>query len=264
MRLPLVWVRHRGLQRSDVFVASYPRSGNTWLRFLLAEILAGHKIDFDNINRYIPELGRHRSAAALLPQHGVLIKTHEPYRTEYKKAVYLVRDLRDVALSNFNRANELGVLERVTFDDFLPSFLDGSAGRVGSWQSHVHSWRESQLAGSGHLLVVRYEDLLRAPEENLLKLLAFLGVDADEVKLREAVRNNSLARMRQKEDRSRTLPSSSSELGRFVRGDSVAGWQQLLTPKQVQLVADAAGTELSSLGYPIGLTEPELREQRLR
>lgn len=255
LRVPLVWMRHRGLHRNDVFLASYPRSGNTWLRFLLAEILTQNKVDFDNINGFIPELGLHRSAASLLPHDGVLIKTHELYRTEYRKAVYLIRDIRDVALSNYARGNELGVLEGLPFDDFLASFLDGSASRVGSWMSHVRSWRESALGQRGDLLLMKYEDLRRDPESNLLKLLAFLGAEADTTKVREAVKNNSLARMRQKEDRSRTLPSSSSESGRFVRSGSITGWQQRLTQDQVQLIADAAGTDLLSLGYPVSFAQ---------
>lgn len=255
LRAPLVWVRHRGIRQSDVFLASYPRSGNTWLRFLLAEILTENKVDFDNINRFIPELGLHRSAATLLPRDGSLIKTHEPHRAEYKRAVYLVRDIRDVALSNYARGRELGVLEGTSFDDFLPSFLDGSASRVGSWMSHVRSWRESLLAESSDLLLVKYEELRRDPEMNLMNLLSFLGVPADRSKVQKAVQNNSLARMRQKEDRSRALPLSSNENGRFVRSGAITGWKQRLTQHQIQLIEIGAGAELSSLGYPIGLEQ---------
>ncbi|HKS75489.1 MAG TPA: hypothetical protein VJQ82_19930, partial [Terriglobales bacterium] len=39
LRAPLVWLRHRGLGPRDTFVASYPRSGSTWLRFQLFELL---------------------------------------------------------------------------------------------------------------------------------------------------------------------------------------------------------------------------------
>ena len=259
LRVPLVWVRHRGLRASDVLLASHPRSGNTWLRFLLAEILTGHKIDFDNINNFIPELGRHRSAAAVLPASGRLIKTHEQYRSEYRKAVYLVRDVRDVALSNYARGKELGVLSNISFDAFLPSFLDGTASRVGTWQEHVRSWLQSPLAHSDNLLVIRFEDLRRDAEVTIQKLLDFFPAEVNPAKMQEAILNNSIARMRSKEDSSRKLPSSSSEKGRFVRTGSVAGWQQQFTERQVELVVHSAGAALSSLGYPITLPVPEAR-----
>jgi hypothetical protein len=57
-------------------LASYPRSGNTWLRFVLADVLA-ESSSFDNIQGLIPEIGIHGGARSLLPNGGRLIKTHE-------------------------------------------------------------------------------------------------------------------------------------------------------------------------------------------
>src|SRR5437868_2208022 len=87
MRVPLVWLRHRGLDSSDVLLASYPRSGNTWLSFLIMESLSGATAEFDNVNRLIPEIGLHGNTPSLFPGGGRLIKTHERYRPEYKRAI---------------------------------------------------------------------------------------------------------------------------------------------------------------------------------
>src|SRR6266851_1462404 len=46
VRAPLIWIRHRGLNSSDVFLASYPKSGSTWLRFQLFEILTSLSAGF--------------------------------------------------------------------------------------------------------------------------------------------------------------------------------------------------------------------------
>src|SRR6516165_33686 len=86
LRIPLVWYRHRGLNPGDVFVASYPRSGSTWLRFLLFETLTKNEAGFDNVNRMLPDVGMHEGATALLANKGRLIKTHEPFRSEYRRA----------------------------------------------------------------------------------------------------------------------------------------------------------------------------------
>src|SRR5215472_10450025 len=91
LRAPLVSLRHRGLDARDVFFASYPRSGSTWLRFLLFETLSGQSSAFGKVNDCIPDVGDHLKAPRLLPGGGRLIKTHEPYRNSYEKALYIVR-----------------------------------------------------------------------------------------------------------------------------------------------------------------------------
>ena len=259
LRVPLVWMRHRGLQANDVLLASFPRSGNTWLRFILAEILTGRPIDFDNINHFIPEMGMQRGAAAVLPGNGHLIKTHETYRPEYRRAIYVVRDFRHVVLSAYARALSLGMLHDTSFDEFLPTMLDGKGSRVGSWHDHVNSWLDCPLARSGGLLVMRYEDLRQNSEDNLMKMLDFLGVKIDRAKVQQALTNNTLSRMKSKEDKSKTLPTHATEGGRFVRTGSVASWKDELTPKQVEAVLRHAGPALSRMGYDTSLPTAEMQ-----
>src|ERR1700737_891797 len=100
IRIPRVWSWHLGLRPQDAFLAAYPRSGSTWLRFILFEILTGEDAGFRNIETCIPEIGTNRGVSPILPGGGRLIKTHEKYRKDYTKAVLLVRDPRDVLLSN--------------------------------------------------------------------------------------------------------------------------------------------------------------------
>jgi hypothetical protein len=250
LRSPLIWLRHRGLDISDVMIASYPRSGNTWLRFLLAEIVAESSPGFDHISKVVPEIGLHFVASAPLPGEGRLIKTHECYRREYARAIYLARDVRDVALSYFERGKHLGVFVDIEFETFLPRFLDGKMNTVGSWQGHVRAWLESPLARQGNLLAIRFEDMRMDTENTLLHILEFLGIPIDRSKVRDAIASNALEQMRAKEQDSRRLPQISEEGGRFVRKGAVAGWREKLSVQQVDLVARHAGAELVLLGYP--------------
>src|ERR1019366_9954071 len=87
IRYPLVWVRHRGLSSKDLFIASYMRSGFTWLKFLLFEIFTGHSSTFPDAGHAIPYVGKHSGAPPFLDGGGRLIQTHEPYRKEYKRAI---------------------------------------------------------------------------------------------------------------------------------------------------------------------------------
>ena len=248
-RRPVVWLRHRGLYASDVFLASYPRSGNTWLRFVLGEVLAGKSIDFDNVDDVIPELKWHRRGAVLFAHSGRLIKTHEPWREEYRKAIYIVRDARDVALSTYARAAQLGLADP-DMDAFLIGFLKGTSHGYGAWGRHVRSWLDSPLARAGNLLVVKFEDLRRDPEESLTRMVQFVSGQAGAEQIRAALANNSVDQMRAKEVQSRKLYQSTTEVGRFVRKGAVQGWRNVLTPAQLQLFEDAVGAELAQMGYP--------------
>src|SRR5688572_26204499 len=75
IRVPYNWLRHRRLRSADAFLASYPRSGSTWTRFLLFELLTGTPADFTPVIRTIQYIGDHHDSPALLPGGGRLIKT---------------------------------------------------------------------------------------------------------------------------------------------------------------------------------------------
>lgn len=245
-RTPLVWVRHRGFQISDAFVGSYPRSGSTWLRFMLLEILAGKASGFSNTNEMIPDVGKHRTAAPVLPAGGRLIKTHELFRTEYKKAIYLVRDPRDVALSEFAYQKALG-LAGSDFNIYLQHFLRGEVNPFGSWSHHAISWMDAADSGRSEVLLICFEELKRNSERELSRIVEFLGVPVQAEKIREAVANNSMDRMRQKE---KADPQRASAKGKFIRSGSAGGWSEVFTGDQSQLVQQYAGNILARLGYP--------------
>jgi len=253
LRAPLVWLRHRGLTPQDVFIASYPRSGSTWLRFLLLELLTRDTAGFESVNRLIPDVGRHRRVPALLPTGGRLVKTHEAYRTVYRRAVYIVRDVRDVILSEFDYEN---ALERISedFDTFLVLSLESSVNGYGCWQKHVLSWLDSPLALTDSLLVIKFEDLRARTEEVLANVAGFLGVAADRAAIRSAIANNSVQRMREKEDQVNVFGSHSpgkanGDGTRFIRKGSIGGWRARLSQDQVHVIEQHAGIVLARLGY---------------
>jgi Sulfotransferase domain len=277
LRAPKAWWEHRGLNDKDVLFASFERSGNTWLRFVLMEILTKDNAGFLNVNQVLPEMGTHREMKPVLPNGGRLIKTHEQYRSEYKRAIYLMRDLRDVMLSNWARDKEMGFSDYFDhgkgMDGYVESFLLGKVTRFGSWQSHVDSWLNCPLAKNGNLLVVRYEDLRKDTENGLLEMLDFLGIKSDRDLIRRAVENNSLRNMREKEEKAKTSGATlgkgtllrkhriDREDARFVRTGSVGGWREKLTDLQIDMVTRSAGEALLRAGYPAGLAIPVQGEE---
>jgi hypothetical protein len=259
LRAPITWLRHHNIVPADVIFSSYPRSGTTWSRFTLFEILTGRAAGFEAVNSTICTIATHRNGPRLLPGNGKFIASHEQFRPEYKRAIYLVRDARDVALSEFAYTRALEFFEG-DFDKFLRTFLCGKISAFGPWQRHVASWLDSPIAATGNLLVVRFEDLRQNPHEGFMRMAEFLGINADEDRIRQAIANNSLDKMKKKED---AEPQRASVKGRFVRGGAVQGWRGKLTPAQVELIEHHAGSAFARLGYPVasGAMEPEVDAQ---
>ena len=245
VRTPLVWARHRDFRPSDAFVGSYPRSGSTWLRFMLLEILAGQASGFSNTNEMLPDVGKHQSGAPVLPGNGRLIKTHERFRAEYAKSIFLVRDPRDVALSEFAFHRALGLADD-DFDAYLEQFLRASVNPFGNWMSHTNSWLDAADSGRAEILLVNFEQLKRESQPELERIVDFLGMPEVKERIPAAIENNSLARMKEKE---KATPQRTSAKGRFIRSGSAGGWQSTLTAGQAQLVQQYAGSVLARLGY---------------
>lgn len=268
IRNPWVWSWHLGLQENDRFLASFPRSGSTWLRFMLFETMSGEDAGFRKIEHRLPEIHRHRAGLPILEGGGRLIKTHENYRNDYKRAVLLVRDPRDVFFSVYAGYQTFGlhtILSKGDQDSFLKAFFTTNVIHSGTWQQHTKSWLESPIAKNGNLLVVRYEDLRKNPEPLIEELLQFVGIKPAPGAIRRAVENNTLQQMRKKEEKEKQSGQRSillgnrkhtDDTGRFVRKGAVAGWRDKMTQEQLMLVDKYAGEMMARLGYEFGAAAP--------
>lgn len=166
-----------------VWLASYPRSGNTLLRQVLKGCFdldscaglepsqaAGIVKPCGDLERIYGEYyfegdpeefyRRARSSPEL-----VLVKSHQPPRDE-EKAIYVVRDGR-LALKSFAAYQDLSYPGTATADDLL---IGDHA--YGDWTSHYRAW----TARAGQTLVVRFEELVDASPELLARLGSFLAL----------------------------------------------------------------------------------------
>ena len=161
---------------------------------MLAELLTGSALDFRSHEAAVPIVGSHRAAPRIVPGGGRLIKTHEPYRRAYRRAIYLVRDVRDVALS-LHKMRAVYGFDDGSFDEFLASFSRGHLAGYGSWQTHVDSWLTAADSRSS-ILVIHYEDLIDNTVAKLGDMAKFLGAPANDAQLREVAANNQPTNMR--------------------------------------------------------------------
>jgi Sulfotransferase domain len=252
LRRPLVWARQRGLNRDDILLASYPRSGTTWLRFLLTEVLTGEPAEFERVGRTVRYVGDHRNAPRLLPNSGRVIFSHEAYEKADHRVVYAVRDPRSVVVSEFRWLLRRGLY----FDDFSEFFSDFLAGKTnpwGRWSSHINYWLASPSASSDRVHVVKFEDLRADAQGSLRDILTFLDVKQSDDRIEAAVQNNSVGEMRTKEERA---PGDVFSKGvkrdiRFVNTGTTLGWKETLTGQQVAKLETEFGELMVRLGYDL-------------
>jgi hypothetical protein len=218
------------------------------LKFLLCDLLGPVSPDFDVINEIVPNIGYHREALPLLPGGGRLIRSHEPYRPEYRKAVYLVRDPRDIVLSEHRYHKRIGLFDG-GLDAFIDDFVNGRVHGFGSWRDHVISWLDSPLQVGEQLAVVRYERLRERPVDTVDEIMTLLGSPTPRERLEQAVQNNSIERMRRKEDESARMQRARRPEHRFVGDGSVRGWRRRLTPEQAAVLDEFSRPVSARLGY---------------
>jgi Sulfotransferase domain len=252
--LPVVY-RHTATSRRDAFLVSYPKSGNTWLKFMLAHLLGGREADLDNDSTVIADVGSHRATPRVLPEGGRLIKSHEPYSSPqkrfYHKAIYLIRDGRDVAVSYYYTLIRRGLYEG-EFAPFLELFLGGGVDGYGPWHEHVESWLSCPLRDDGSLLVLRYEDLLADPAENLSSAMSFLGVPVERELAEQTVSAYTAERMRERERESRFHERKQRRDIMFVRSAHAGDWAETFTPEDDARFERVTGGLLERLGYASG------------
>jgi hypothetical protein len=186
------------IRPDDVFIVSYPRSGNTWVRFLLANLLApNEKITFRNIEKYVPSI--YKSADILDAREGRrYIKSHNPCYELYPKLIYVYRDGRDALVSYYYYATGKNVFSG-TFEDFIFSpFVE----QFTSWKEHIECACEFAFKYPDRILILRYEEMLISTVPALTSISAFLGLACDAQAIAEAARKSSFEHLQNVEQES--------------------------------------------------------------
>ena len=160
----------------DTFVVSYPRSGNTWTRYILAYLLRGtsEPLDPHTVNAIAPD--------AYLSPHLInassgrrLIKIHEPWLAHCPRVIYIHRDCRESLVSywHFVRRSQRYA---GTFSEFLRS---GIPSTHGSWKRHMLAMRRRVAADPATIHVIRYDDLVGRFHETVAGLADWIGLGRD-------------------------------------------------------------------------------------
>jgi hypothetical protein len=239
----------------DVFLVSYPKSGNTWTRFLLANLLHPEQsVNFANLHLLIPDpTGTTKRDFDRMPRPRI-IKSHECFDPRYPRVIYIVRDPRDVTVSQYHYHRKLRkISDDSPIERFVARFLEGETCGHGSWGQNVLTWLVAN-GGESRFLLLRYEDMIADTSRELRRAATFLGMRISDEQIAGAVERSSAEKMRKMEqsqsDKCELTKDSRKDLS-FVRKASAGGWRSELPLPLLAKLEAAWGPVMRHLGYEL-------------
>ena len=186
------------LNEKDIAIFSYPRSGNTWLRLCLTDVLL--QLDGNitssrlqrQIGEAIPTLTKMDVSGAMTasPDGGRLFKTHRLDEVGGRKFIYLVRDPLDSLRSHYRFAHKgkPGTVEQI--DEFCRS-------EAKAWHSHVAEALRIRENDPGRCIFISYEGMKQNGPHVLKKACDFIGMRPSENMISRALENQSIEKRRE-------------------------------------------------------------------
>ncbi len=272
---------------SSVWLASYPKSGNTWFRFVWKSVESAQDEKFrphesaqpcqmeylttwgiDARRLSCDELDLLRSRLELVTNdrsgRPTLRKTHEKFRSApdgselfpaatSRAALVIIRDPRDVACSaarHFNMSLDGAVdllCRRDPQSPGTPSVLM-SRQPQGSWSEHLDSWRRLPTYP---VAVYRYEDFLAEPHATFGSALKFAGLEVSENELVYAVESTRFDKLQSRERESGFSERATGTEVPFFRKGQAGGWRGELSASQVTKIERNCGALMEEFGYLI-------------
>jgi aryl sulfotransferase len=270
------------------WLASYPKSGNTWLRALLSTLVSGKPADINRLSslggfagsrsQFDNALGIDSAAlsrdqeANLRPrvfevlaaeaERPLYYKAHDAYyltpageplfpASATRGAVYVVRDPRAVAVSMaYHFAQPIDAA--IAGMDNPEALYGGSTRRLsGHLRQRLLRWSnhvDSWLGAPFPVHVLRYEDMQADPNTALGAVAAFLGLPSDRVAIAAAVEAATFSRL-QAQEREAGFIEKPRQAAAFFREGRVDGWRQALSPEQAARIVAAHGAVMRRCGY---------------
>lgn len=240
----------------DAYLASYPKSGRTWLRFLLAHYLNLYldldiDVDFQSFFRVVPnrEADPERGPAAYAfrdrTEVPFVLATHAPYDRDLFEGVpvvFLLRSIPDVLVSRFFHMTRQHGRKYSSLGTFVAG-EDGVEHVIG----YLNSW--APVVSSERVVVITYNGLHDSPVVEVIRVLRHLSITVDEELVARAIELSSFERMREQELK-KPLPGhsydqSDREASR-VRSGVVGGFREHLDEDQIAAIARPCEQELTA------------------
>lgn len=273
-----------------VWLASYYKSGNTWFRTFLSNLLGGGTIpvsidaltipwgisrqhidrficldssllDSSELEEFWPDITRQYVATEPGPH---ILKTHaamlqvpsNKFLTTGSTAgaIYLIRNPLDVCIS-FSHHLNMGIDATI---DVMMNEKRAISGTLKNWRAavpeRISSWRTNVLSWLDNAdmptLVLRYEDILQSPQTLFRQAVDFLGLEYNDSQIAQAIEFSSFSQLQAQEQQS-GFREKSPRTRQFFREGKQGGWRHQLNADQLQRLVDANGDVMDRLGYRI-------------
>ena len=269
-----------------VWLASYPKSGNTWVRAFLHNLLHNAKTpaNIDSIHEFCrgdtdaqwfeqltdkpyDQLSKEEQAALRPQVHALLtrtsadsvfVKTHHFLGEDRgvplismqhtTGAIYILRNPLDVVLSMMDHYG-------MTVDQAI-EFMAQDNAHTGGGGGHVlqvlTSWsnhvRSWTQTENPWLMVLRYEDMLDSPQKSFGRVARFLGLDPPRDRLKRAIKFSSFKVLRRQENR-HGFRERSEKAKNFFRMGTSGQWKTALTPEQVARIVGDQRQQMQRFDY---------------
>lgn len=266
-----------------VWLASYPKSGNTWLRAFLANLFSDRPADINSLNTAQlaaretydrttgwetadfteaeldgVRFGVQETFSELSP--GVPIKTHEVFAdprdgrprfslSATRCALYVVRNPLDIAVSLSHYAGETIDATIRTMNDpmaslsFPPNSLQVMQ-LLCDWSTHVTSWVDAPGLA---VVVLRYEDMIATPETVFGSACRFAALPSDPERIERAIANSRFDALQRQETERGFVERTTNRV--FFRQGRSGGWRDVLTDGQADAIVRRHADVMRRFGY---------------
>lgn len=279
------------------WLASYPKSGNTWVRMFLNAYATGFPADMNSafqlamgdINKNVLQLlfprpldtisnaeqFMYHPAMLLTMLHlntskDVILKTHNA-KCKVEDiptippgftggAVYIIRDPRDLVLSLATHF-DISLKEAVKFMNNIKQGGELPKSKLIhillTWSMHVITWTEKNE--DVPTTIIKYEDMLDHPEESFEKILkAFTFTDINKDRFKFALEATNFKKLREQEDERGFREKAGGE--RFFNFGTHGHWKEKLPHQHVKQIEKDHGEIMQKFGYEPVTLDKEIEE----
>ena len=242
------------MRHDDVYLVSFPRSGNTWLSFLVANVIVetipeykDREVNYFNLHQIIPAIHATREIQGnFMPSpYSRIIKSHSEYNPYYKQIILLIRDPRDVLVSYYKFMRDL-----LGYRKDLPAFIRDKKYGIDSWANHTRTWLENMPA-TARFKVVRFENLKMNTASVISELFLHMGIRVNETVINRAVEKSSFEKMQKLEMDSVTDLLGKRQNYRFLRRGKTAGYRDELDENDRRYIEKRVSQYMKYFDYTI-------------
>jgi len=273
--------------KKNIFLVSYPKSGNTWIRAIISNLLnqnnnfslkdlkqiqlLSSRQNFKKFRNIVYDKDEDLNfdwtceniieCQKILNQSSLSHRFYKSHSVRHKKFtnetvnlgfIYIIRDPRDIviSLSKFAGGDIDRSIHELLFSPYSVSRANGVKELLSTWDLHVKSWIDYQGVSR---LFLKYEDLLDKTKENILKIIEFIniisnnGILPKNIDIDKVVKDTSFSNLKKLEKTNGFDEASKYSI--FFRSGKQNQWKKILSNDQIKLIESKMGQTMQYFNY---------------